>query len=50
MADDVETVLKFVLERSEELGIHQESWGDSEKFFTDLLTHRFTWKDSAIIA
>ena len=39
MANDVETFLKYVLERSEEIGIHQESRGDSETFLSELLMH-----------
>lgn len=39
MANDVETFLKYVLERSEEIGIHQENRGDSETFLSELLVH-----------
>jgi len=39
MANDVETFLKYVLERSEEIGIHQENRGDSETFLIELLVH-----------
>jgi len=39
MADDVETFLKFVLERSEELSIHRERQEMREDFLSDLLTH-----------
>ena len=39
MANDVETFLKFVLERSDEISIHQENRGDSETFLSELLVH-----------
>jgi len=39
MANGVETFLKYVLERSEEIGIHQENRGDSETFLSKLLVH-----------
>ena len=39
MANDVETFLKYVLERLEEIGIHQENRGDSETFLSELLVH-----------
>ena len=46
MANDVETFLKYVLERSEEIGIHQENRGDSETFVSELAgACRFTRKD-----
>jgi len=37
MANDVETFLKYLLERSEEIGIHQENRGDSETFLSEIL-------------
>ena len=39
MANDVETFFKYVLERSEEIGIHHENRGDSETFLIELLVH-----------
>ena len=39
MANDVETFLKYVLERLEEIGIHQENRGDSEIFLSELVVH-----------
>ena len=39
MANDVEMILKFVLERSEEMSIQQDPLNDSENFLSELLTH-----------
>ena len=39
MANDVEMVLKRVLERSEEISTHQDPLNDSENFLSELLTH-----------
>ena len=35
---EVETFLKYVLERSEEIGIHQENRGDSETFLSEMVS------------
>ena len=50
MANDVETFLKYVLERSEEIGIHQENRGDSETFLSELVVHVDLLGKTAIFA
>ena len=46
----METFLKYVLERSEEIGIHQENRGDSETFLSELVVHVDLLGKTAIFA